>query len=301
MLKRSARLLLALSAAYLIWDVAIVRRARTVVAVAQRDADIPELRFDLLTYDIAGLPDLLSSYGASGFIERIGQGLQAYDLAVLQEDFAWHERLVRSTPHPFVVDPSPGGRMRFGDGLAALGRLLFERADHVPWRVAHGYLGSGFDELATKGFLHLQVRASPRVVLDVFTLHLDGGNSTADGHSRRAQLEQLAEAIESRAPGDAVVVAGNFNLRPSRAGDMALLEVFEARCGLRDAALELGIADDHVDRVLFRSGEILVLEPLRWMEPPEFRDEDGEPLSDHAPIHVRFRIVRNEPAPPDGR
>jgi hypothetical protein len=43
-----------------------------------------------------------------------------------------------------------------------------------------------------------------------------------------------------------------------------------------------------VDKVMYRSSAALLLEAVDYDVPAHFVDANGDPLSDHDPVHVRF-------------
>ena len=83
-------------------------------------------------------------------------------------------------------------------------------------------------------------------------------------------------------------VAGDTNLKHTRSKDMKTFDALLADTGLVDACRSLACGKETVDRVLFRGSESLALEALAWEMPDEFVDADGDDLSDHDPVAVRF-------------
>jgi hypothetical protein len=62
-----------------------------------------------------------------------------------------------------------------------------------------------------------------------------------------------------------------------------------SRTLLLDASMELGIGDDRIDKVLYRSGGGITLTADSYVvETERFTDEEGAPLSDHDAISVLF-------------
>jgi endonuclease/exonuclease/phosphatase family metal-dependent hydrolase len=101
-----------------------------------------------------------------------------------------------------------------------------------------------------------------------------------------AQVAQLAEAIRRGSPGNAVIVAGDTNMRQR---DRALLAQLLAEAELADACATLRCPEpSRVDRVLYRSSTELRLEPKAWRIDRSFVDARGEPLSDHLAVAVSF-------------
>src|SRR5690606_26633454 len=66
-----------------------------------------------------------------------------------------------------------------------------------------GWIGGRSDCWASKGFLRLTIRPAPGVEIDVYNTHLDSGGSESAQATRKAQLVELAEAIERDSAGRA--------------------------------------------------------------------------------------------------
>jgi endonuclease/exonuclease/phosphatase family metal-dependent hydrolase len=242
----------------------------------------------VVTYNVAGLPEGVSRSSPVANLPLIGEGLNRYDLALIQEDFAYppllRQRLrLEHQSRPFVR----GERHDFGDGLSVFSKLPFAEPLRTAWRRCHGIVDSFFDCLTPKGFVSTKFEVAPGAFLDVYNVHMDAGWSPEDRAARSEQLEQLARAIRSRSEGRAVLVGGDFNL--SR-GELALLERFEDATGTRDACEALRCPEPtRIDRVLYRASSKLSLAPSPWRVDRRFLDARGRPLSDHSAVAVTFR------------
>ena len=242
----------------------------------------------VVTYNVAGLPEGMSRSHPVRNLPLIGKRLNEYDLALVQEDFAYPS-LVRQflrLPHqskPFVR----GDRYHFGDGLSVFSRLPFAEPTRTAWAECHGVTDSFFDCLTPKGVLRTSVELSPGLALDVYDVHLDAGWSPADRLARAAQLEQLTRAIRSHSADRAVLVAGDFNLSST---ELDALDRLEREVGVRDVCRALDCSEPRrIDRILFRSSGALELVPTAWRVDKGFVDASGRPLSDHAAVAVTFR------------
>jgi endonuclease/exonuclease/phosphatase family metal-dependent hydrolase len=143
------------------------------------------------------------------------------------------------------------------------------------------------------------------MTVDLYTTHIAAGRKP---DSRRAKVVQGNELIafvrENSPPDHTVIFTGDFNMRPSRGPedkeenkDEPKVFVFDkivAELGLRDASDEInGPVGTEIDRILFRPGTGVTMTTLSWQhDDPIFYDEAGEPLSDHEPVFVRFRMER---------
>jgi len=246
----------------------------------------------VLTYNIAGLPDGFMTPHPSANMPQIGALLARYDLALIQEDFAYGELLRKSVKLPFQ---SPAfvraGRLHFGDGLSQFAAHSFGALQREPWRACHGVVDSYFDCLTPKGFTSTRQRLAEGVELDVYNVHLDAGSSEADQLAREAQVNQLLDAIAQRSPGRAMLVAGDTNLRSQR----DLLGRLLSAAGLADACTTLHCPDPRrIDRVFYRSSPALSLVPRKWSIDRRFVDAKGQPLSDHLAVAVELDWISKD-------
>jgi hypothetical protein len=244
--------------------------------------------FDLLTYNVAGLPGPLSSSRPSINTAQVSPLLNHYHIVVAQEDFAYHSDLVSSAGHLYQVAPMPPSSTMFGNGLSTLSVYPLDDISRVRWQDCHGYLNDSADCFGEKGFSVARVTLTESVSLDLYNLHADAGDSEHDVDTRRRGFEQLARYIVDRGNDRAVVVAGDTNLDVRDPGDRATLREFQNRTGLADMGPESGPGHASVDRVLVRSSNALGLEPLTWRTDGRFVDSMGEALSDHPAIAVRI-------------
>jgi endonuclease/exonuclease/phosphatase family metal-dependent hydrolase len=243
-------------------------------------------RFKLVTYNVAGLPDGVSQSHPSVNMRPIGRLLNRYDLALVQEDFAYAAELRRLIAHPHVTPPFVrGDRKDFGDGLSQFARLPFAGIFREAWRSCHGIVDSYFDCLTPKGFTFARVALGANISVDIYNLHMDAGASPGDVSARAAQIEQLGRALERFSAGQAVIVAGDTNMGP----DEPALGIFQVRFELVDVCRKLSCPDPgRIDRVLYRSSPGVNLQARRWRLDKAFVDRKGRPLSDHLPVAVDF-------------
>jgi endonuclease/exonuclease/phosphatase family metal-dependent hydrolase len=244
-----------------------------------------ELR--LVTYNVAGLPEGISESHPLKYLPLIGKLLNQYDLALVQEDFAYPFELRKQAAFAFS---SPvfvrGKRIDFGDGLSEFSRAPFSGFEREAWAMCNGYFDAYFDCLTPKGFSFARHELAPGVFVDVYNVHLDAGNAGGDVRARDAQLLQLSQAIFRHSAQQAVIVAGDTNIH---AGRRESLRGFEQRNGLSDACETLHCAEPRrIDRVFFRSSAALTLSPTSWKTDSSFVDAHGNALSDHLPVAVEF-------------
>ena len=245
--------------------------------------------FSILTYNVAGLPDIISKSNPEVFIPQISPLLNGYDLVLVQEDFAYHAELAADAAHPYQTPPlfDTPDQVPMGDGLNRFSVFPMGPLHRLQWPGCSGDFDCASDCLATKGFSFGRVALAPGVTVDVYNLHGEAGGCPADVTVRLLGYTRLVEFIETWSVGRPVLVAGDFNLRWTDPEDVPPLQML-VDAGLTEACLALDCGDEHIDKVFFRSADALTLEPLTWAVPPEFVDPAGEDLSDHEPVAVRF-------------
>jgi hypothetical protein len=241
----------------------------------------------VITYNVAGLPDGISGSRPSVNTPLIGRLLNRYDLALVQEDFAYGKALRRNLRHAyaspmFVRDK----RLDFGDGLSQFSKLPFTGYVREAWQKCYGILDSYFDCLTPKGFTWSRQQLADGMTVDVYNLHMDAGRAAPDREARAEQVEQLIRAIRRYSPASALIVGGDTNLGFA---DGHLVDRLQSETGLRDACRALRCRDPgRVDRIFSRSSSLVSLEPKSWRIDTRFVDASQRPLSDHSPVAVEL-------------
>ncbi len=244
--------------------------------------------FTLLTYNVAGLPQGISPSNPEKNIPLISPLLNKFDIALVQEDFYYHVQLKSQASHPYQSVPkAEAAQFTQGDGINQFSMFPFRLFQRETWQTCSNENGN--DCLAKKGFSASEIEIAPGVAVEVYNLHGDAGGGQQDIEARRAQIEQLIERIRTRSTSKAVIVAGDTNLHTeSRPEDVALLQKLLDEVELADACRTRDCGSEQVDRVLFRSSAQLALQILSWQIDPDFVDEQGNMLSDHFAISVKF-------------
>ncbi|MEZ5244550.1 MAG: hypothetical protein R2707_05580 [Acidimicrobiales bacterium] len=269
----------------------------------------PAVEIELLTYNVAGLPDLLSGSEPATNTPLIGPRLNDYDIVLVQESWltpadtpddqrTYHEILVELADHEFESEslPAPLGTdperpsAALSDGLNRFSDFPFTPVERHRWTTCGE---ASADCLSLKGFSVATTTLADGIEVDIYNLHLDAGR--ADFEIRADNVAELTAHILENSAGRAVVVAGDFNLHLDRDPDADQFASLLADTGLSDVCAELGCDDpNRIDKVLFRSGDGVDITPLEWRNDADaFTRDDGEPLSDHDPVMARLRF---EPA-----
>ncbi|MEU6228814.1 jacalin-like lectin [Streptomyces sp. NPDC047042] len=278
-------------------------------------ADPASGSFSTLTYNVAGLPAILSSASTprDTSTTAIGQRIAPYDIVHVEEDFNYHANLYAAdTAHAYRTPTSGGAGI--GSGLNTLSKLPYDEDDfeRVRWNSCQWDSG---DCLTPKGFTFIRERLAEGVYVDFYNLHTNAGTNDGDQASRADNLSQLTDFIKSHSAGNAVVVMGDTNTRYTRAADT--IAEFGAANGLTDAWVKLvrggtppakgsdALVCDQtgptvpntcevVDKVLYRGSKLVSLDATSYNnEHAKFLTDGGLMLSDHDPIAVGFSWSRN--------
>jgi hypothetical protein len=262
--------------------------------------------FNVLTYNIAGLPLGLGDSDPETNTPLIGQRLAPYDIVNVQEDFNYHASLYANDTHPHRTATSGGAA--FGDGLNTLSDYSFEDFQRVKWNKC-----TGTNCLTPKGFSLARVRLAEGVFVDLYNVHTNADSDDAALAARRANVQQLSDFIQANSAGNAVIVMGDTNTRYTRSGDNIRTLVSEN--GLKDPWVDLikggtppaqgsdalmcdttapANGCEVVDKVLYRGSELLTLNATRYNNDwAKFLRQDGKHLSDHFPHTVDFSYTLN--------
>ena len=253
----------------------------------------PPGELDVLTYNVAALPQGLSSSDPETNIPLISPLLNDFPMVVVQEDFWYHAQLIADVEHPYSSMPwSEMPTLKdIGDGLNRFGEHPFADHERVAWYACNGTIDCASDCLATKGWSFARHTLAEGVEIDVYNLHMEAGGCPEDLEIRLNSAQDLVDAIEQRSAGRALIVAGDFNLRATDPEDVEPLGIIVDGAGLTDACDAVGCPMQSIDHIMVRSSDDLEIEVLQWWVPEQFVAPGGEPLSDHLPIAATLRYT----------
>jgi len=256
--------------------------------------------FQAVTYNIAGLPEVISRSSPSRNTRTIGRLLNTYDLVLVQEDFFYHDDLLNASRHPFRSKPYDGKSI-IGDGLNQLSVFPFSPVQREAWSDCNGYISAAMDCWASKGFTFSRLSVAPGIEIDVYNLHFDAGVGMEDDVVRHSNIKQLLRHIQAVSEGRPVIIGGDTNLNFGIVSEEKMLETFRRQGGFRIACREANCKQERRDRFLFRSGDNIRLDVIDWSIPAAFVDDNGYALSDHAPVAATYlwQIIPYPPAPED--
>ncbi|MEU0206228.1 jacalin-like lectin [Streptomyces canus] len=270
--------------------------------------------FSVLSYNVAGLPEAISSASTprESSTTAIGQRIAPYDVVHVEEDFNYHAYLYAGDTSHAYRTPTSGGA-GIGSGLNTLSKIPYDGDDFERVRWNSCQVDSG-DCLTPKGFTFMRERLAEGVYVDFYNLHTNAGTNDGDLASRADNLNQLTAFIQTHSAGNAVVVMGDTNTRYTRSGDT--IAEFAAANGLTDPWVQLirggtppakgsdALVCDQtgptvpntcevVDKVLYRSSRLVSLNATSYNnEHARFLTDAGLMLSDHDPISVGFSWSR---------
>ncbi|MEV7434783.1 jacalin-like lectin [Streptomyces griseoviridis] len=262
--------------------------------------------FDVLTYNVAGLPEGLSSSHPATNTPLISPRLAPYDIVNVQEDFNYHAALYAGDNHPYRTATSGGAAI--GDGLNTLSSYPFDDFERVRWNAC-----TGTNCLTPKGFTLARLRLAEGVYVDLYNAHPNADDTDDALAARRANITQLSAFIQANSAGNAVIVMGDTNTRYTRAGDNIRTLVHDN--GLTDAWVKLVRGGTEpaqgadallcpttappntcevVDKVFYRGSRLVSLDATRYNNDwAAFLDAQGGNLSDHFPHTVDFSYTVN--------
>ncbi len=259
--------------------------------------------FSTLTYNVAGLPQMISSAAGdrAAATALISCYVKQFDFVNVQEDFNYHAALYDSCDdHPFR-SPTSGGVV-FGSGLNSLSRFPYMDWERVKWDDCNGV-----DCLTPKGFTMARTRLSEGAYVDIYNLHAQAQTEGPDLKVRRKNLLQLLDYIEQNSAGNAIIVMGDTNTRYTRSDDNILeflhhgftdLWVSRLRKGSIPAAGAAALTCDPavtspdcevVDKIMVRDNGFLGLQATDYRIETNAVDYNGTDLSDHRGIVANWR------------
>ena len=260
--------------------------------------------FTVITYNIAGLPEFISSAVTkrSSSIAEIGQKLNRFDIAHVQEDFNYNKFLYNSgNSNPFRTRNK--GKIPFGDGLNTLSNFPVHDLRRIRWKDC-----SGSDCLTPKGFTFSRIEVAKDVFIDFYNVHANAWNHNAASAARRKNIKQLSDYIKDNSAENAVILMGDLNARYCFYNDNISLLCTENKLtdvwvseknkgefpGMsKDFPSEdiLSMTDscETIDKILYKSSmEIEISATDYKFENLLFSNAKGLHLSDHIPVSAKF-------------
>ena len=267
--------------------------------------------FNILSYNVGGLPEIISSSTPSKYTKLISPKLNAYDIVNVQEDFGYNDDLTSQLE--FLYQTEFSGNVPLGNGLMTFSKFPIYMFTKVAWKDTHGVIVDGSDQMIPKGFTFTSMEIKSGYFIDIYNIHTDADIDKESMAARRSNMAQLAEYVKKTSAGKAVIIFGDTNSRYTREGD-DFYELLLKPCDLKDAWIEnirggkippkgdslmvneLGQEGEVVDKIWFRSGKNIEINASTFkVLLTEFTDSEGNQLSDHYPItsRIEYKLLDN--------
>lgn len=239
--------------------------------------------FSALCYNVAGLPDFSIIEGEERTPEvnqqYIGKFVneQAYDIFATQEDFGYHDTLVKYlTKYNYATQHY--GIVPFGDGtnIFTINMPMYNE-DHTRWNSLYGIIDDGADEFSQKGITYCTIEIAEDVYIDFYDIHADAYGDEGSCAARADNFVQLAEIINNRTVDRPVIVTGDFNEYLLDGGSTIKSTLCDG-CGLKDAWIELYNGGDYESDTTYKStlnGADAGYKWGRWDSVERFLYKDG--------------------------
>lgn len=210
-------------------------------------------KFSALCFNVAGLPSL--GYITGGEDKNvlanqidIGRFVEdgGYDIFATQEDFGYHDNLVKQLTSYSYATQHHGG-VPYGDGTNVFtkGHKMYNE-QHVTWNTLAGLINDGADQFSQKGITYVCIEIADGVYVDFYDIHADAYGDESSVNARRDNFTQLADMIKNRTVDRPVIVTGDFNAYLF--GDSSELKsILVDGCGLKDAWVEVKNNGDYND------------------------------------------------------
>jgi endonuclease/exonuclease/phosphatase family metal-dependent hydrolase len=268
--------------------------------------DLPatkEGQLHLLTYNIAGLPELISSAVTerASSITSIGELINRFDIVNVQEDFNYNKFLYSRNTHSYRTENMGG--VPFGDGLSTLSKYPIQDFERVSWEACNGS-----DCLTPKGFSYARIQLAKEVFIDVYNVHATAQDDPSAAIARQKNLKQLKNYIQKHSVGHALLIMGDFNAHYAYTLDNIVS--FQGELGLEDAwvnlknqgkiplheqnfvaraALDLTDDCEGIDKIYYRNNDHIVFEAKNYqVQKKLFQNKEGKDLSDHCAVSLQL-------------
>lgn len=263
-----------------------------------------EGRISVLTYNVAGLPERISSAKTKRYdsMLKIGELINDYDIVNVQEDFNYNIQLYTNNLHPYKS--AHRGKAVWGDGLNTFSKFPILEFRRVAWKKCNGS-----DCLTPKGFSLARICLAKDVIVDVYNVHATSGNSVSAAKARQRNLLQLAEYIFTHSEGSPLIVMGDFNahyqfnldnmfefIKETNLQDSWVYTILQNKYPIVQnnftiiSDLDCTDNTETIDKILFRNSNSIVFKPLTYkLEIERFKTVKGDHLSDHLAVMVNFQ------------
>lgn len=266
--------------------------------------------FTLLSYNLNSLEK------SEKTIVRIGEKINLAAVILLQGSLTYFDALKSKTLHrfhsiPMSAEALAGTGYAFGDGLNRFSDPAFDPAalKRIPWQACYGITNNGHDCLYYRGFSVVKTQLDQQTEVVIINVHFDekgkvspqstgtgeGKKSTSNLAAKQNQIKQLIQYIQKHHSDEAIIIGGVFDIDFNNPQERQLFtQLFLIGEKFKDVCLSLNCGKVTTQRVLFRSGQKLKLQPSAWQIKSDIDPQSTEPK--HAPIFVKwnYKIKKRE-------
>lgn len=285
----------------------IVNKRRLIAVLYPKDHtvdNIHEGNIRLLTYNVAGLPERISSAKTKRYDSMllIGEKINNYDIVNVQEDFNYNIQLYTHNTHRYKT--AHRGKALWGDGLNTLSKYPILEFRRIAWKKCNGS-----DCLTPKGFSLARIWIAKDIIVDVYNVHATSGNSVSAAKARGRNMLQLSSYIQEHSADRPLIVMGDFNAHYQYKLDN-MFDLLK-QTGLQDSWVnttlqgkypvvqdEFVFLDDlartdtieSIDKILYRNSASVIFEPIAYeIDLNNFVDHNNAHLSDHLAVKVTLK------------
>ena len=312
------------------------------ILIIDMKRELQQDSFTAVALNVDGLPQRILTYdlnedgpGEDG-TKLISQYLagKGYDFIGASEDFNYHGSLMTALSDDYNSGTvrktlSVGGFLSGGfpfdtDGLNLIWKKGTITASNESWTRWTSVADTDGNQYVKKGFRHYDMTVGEGMVMDVYVLHMDAGDTDDAIGSREAQWRQLAVAINNADASRPKVVIGDTNSRWTREDIKTNFIDLLINCTFSDVWVELcrdnippttamGDLTDQSDPTNYANYEvvdkIIYINPksdnTMQLSPNSFRieqdytygnvqgNDDTKPLGDHKPVVVEFTCIKS--------
>ena len=243
------------------------------------------LELKVLTYNICGLPDYITSERnlitpAKKRLRLIGDLIKGYDIIGLQEVFIPDRYIIeRKLRNHFVARGTDSPKANpTGSGIYIFSKGEIRKSIYERWNKLYD-----FDAFSEKGFVGAVTTLPGSLDIDVYNLH---GQASAGSEARIANYKQLLNAVArfSKGSGRPILILGDFNCAIGEVECTWLLE----HSNLKHA--NPALVD--VDNIFYSengSGWKITVVSAKYV----FNEKvNGKRISDHFGLEAVFRFER---------
>ena len=238
-------------------------------------------RISILTLNVAGLPDFLTSQDNPEMRSLyIAQRAAKWDVVAYQEDFYYSSWLDSQQKFDTTVRGIKWHKFAFvwpwlrKSGLTIKTNWSMQEPTFLAFEKCYGYRRHGSDCWVPKGVMCMRMLTPGGVIVDFCTTHMDAGNKQGSVDARNHQIGEYLEFLP--APELDVpwirIEAGDFNLRTWQEDIVPLLEG-------RDVIVSNTTGGNDVDYITVTTNEFISVKVVQGGKVPMF-----EELSDHPGI-----------------